>query len=60
MTLTKLSRLFSKKNIDFHKNGRLNSHKKASNQGNVKICNEPELLFYWSRATFSEMSSNLQ
>ena len=41
-----------KNNIDFLKNGRLNSHRNASNQRKVPSWNAKMLLFYWFTAKF--------
>ena len=47
-------------NIDFLKNGRLNSHKNASVQPRILSWNEKKLLFYGIAASFSEISCHLQ
>ena len=45
ITLTRPKILFTKKNIDFLKNSRLNTHKNALNQCKTLNCNETKQFF---------------
>ena len=60
MTVSKLLTMFTYNNIDFLKNGRLNSHKNASSQTRILSWNEKKLLFHGIAASFSEISCHLQ
>ena len=60
ITLTWPKTLFTKKNIDFLKNSRLNSHKNALNQCKSLNCNETKQFFQRITASFSEKTCYLQ
>ena len=56
----KLVNSFYQNNIDFLKNGPLNSHKNASNQRRIQSWNEKKLLYHGFAASFSEIPCHLQ
>ena len=60
ITLTWPKTVFTKKNIDFLKNSRLNSHKNALNQSKTLNCNETKQFFQRITASFSEKACYLQ
>ena len=60
ITLTWPKTVFTKKNIDFLKNSRLNSHKNALNQCKTLNCNETKQFFHRITASFSVKTCYLQ
>ena len=60
ITLTWPKTLFTKKKFDFLNNSRLNFQKNASNQRNVKNCNETNPFYQWITPSFSEKEGYMQ
>ena len=60
ITLTWPKTVFTKKNIYFLKNSRLNSHKNALNQCKTLMSNETKQIFQRITASFSEKTCYLQ
>ena len=60
ITLTWPKTVFTKKNIDFLKNSRLNSYKNALNQCKTLMSNETKQFFQRITASFSEKTCYLQ
>ena len=59
ITLTWPKTVFTKKNIDFVNNSRLNSHKNVLNQCKTLMCNETKQFFQRITASFSEKTCYL-